>query len=203
MADEARVTWSLRYQNALLLMPLMIWATSASADSEFMKTGGRTVMPLGMFELCTKIPDECKQKTGSGLPTEFTDELWATANEINDSVNAIPSATDMAMWGEEEVWSYPDTNPGWKADTEDYVLEKRRRLMKAGLPPSNLLITVAKTPSGDGQALLTMRTTKGDFILDDREPRILPWRETDYRFLKRQSETTSGAWFTIEDDRGN
>lgn len=197
------VAWKSRNQSAILMMPLLIWATSAFADNEYMKTGGRTVMPRGMVELCMKIPNECKQKTESDSPIEFTDELWTIANEINDSVNAIPPATDKEMWGEEEVWSYPDMNPGERADAEDYVLEKRRRLMQAGLPAGGLLITVAKTPSGDGQALLTMRTTKGDFILDDREPRILPWEETGYRFLKRQSETASSVWFTIEDDREN
>lgn len=160
-------------------------------------------MPRGFMDLCSKIPDECSQKTESNSPIEFTNKIWATANDINDSVNAIEPATDMEMWGKEEVWSYPDTNPGGKADTEDYALEKRRRLMAAGFAAGSLLITIARTPSGDGQALLTMRTTKGDFVLDNREPHILLWKDTDYRFLSRQSATSSSVWFRIEDDREN
>jgi predicted transglutaminase-like cysteine proteinase len=41
----------------------------------------------------------------------------------------------------------------------------------------------------------------GDYILDNLEPRILVWTDTDYRYLKRQSETNSGQWVSIRDDR--
>ena len=49
--------------------------------------------------------------------------------------------------------------------------------------------------------MLTVRTDRGDFILDNLEPRILLWNQTDYTFLKRQSVRDSGAWVSIEDGR--
>ena len=45
--------------------------------------------------------------------------------------------------------------------------------------------------------VLTVRTDMGDFVLDNLEPRVLAWTETDYRFLKRQSEKHSGLWVSV------
>jgi predicted transglutaminase-like cysteine proteinase len=104
----------------------------------------------------------------------------------------------MQMWGKEEVWSYP----GRYGDCEDYALEKRRELMDVGVPAGDLLMTVVRQPNGDGHAVLTVHTSLGDFILDNLEPRILVWTDTDYRYLKRQSETDSGEWVAVRDDRG-
>jgi predicted transglutaminase-like cysteine proteinase len=106
----------------------------------------------------------------------------------------------MEMWGKEEVWSYPTSGFG---DCEDYVLEKRRRLMKAGMPAGDLLITVVRQPNGDGHAVLTVRTSLGEFILDNLEPKVLAWTDTEYTYLKRQSQTNSGVWVTINDGRAD
>ena len=57
--------------------------------------------------------------------------------------------------------------PNGAGDCEDYVLEKRRELMHKGLSASDLLITVVRKPDGEGHAMLTVRTDKGDFVLDN------------------------------------
>jgi predicted transglutaminase-like cysteine proteinase len=49
--------------------------------------------------------------------------------------------------------------------------------------------------------VLTVHTSLGDFILDNLEPRVLAWTDTSYQYLKRQSETDSGEWVSIRDDR--
>lgn len=175
------------------------WASDAEAGQAFMPTGGRTTQPIGHYEFCQREPDECRQKTAKSAPVELTRELWAAMIDINNSVNAaVAPLTDMEMWGKEEVWSYP-TSIG---DCEDYVLEKRRRLMTLGVPAGDLLITVARQPSGDGHAVLTVRSSRGDFILDNLDPRVLAWSETPYTYLKRQSERNSGVWVAIDDSRG-
>ncbi|MBN9249772.1 MAG: transglutaminase-like cysteine peptidase, partial [Mesorhizobium sp.] len=56
---------------------------------------------------------------------------------------------------------------------------------------------------GDGHAVLTAHTSMGDFILDNLEPRVLAWDETEYTYLKRQSDRNSGAWVTINDGRAD
>ncbi len=61
---------------------------------------------------------------------------------------------------------------------------------------SDLLITVVRKPDGEGHAVLTLRTDRGDFILDNLTDSVKPWDETPYRFLKRQASEHTGRWVT-------
>ena len=182
----------------LLACPLGAYAGAANASEAFMHTGGRTTQPVGHYEFCLHKPEECREVTPKQAPIQLTRKLWAAMVDVNNTVNTmVTPRTDMEIWGKDEVWSYPDR----VGDCEDYVLEKRRDLMKLGVPAGNVLITVVRQPNGDGHAVLTVRTSNGDYVLDNLEPRILDWADTDYTFLKRQSERNSGAWVAIDDDR--
>ena len=75
--------------------------------------------------------------------------------------------------------------------------------MALGLQPGDLLMTVVRQSNGDGHAVLTVRTSHGDFILDNLEPRVLAWTDTEYTYLKRQSERHSGVWMQINDGRAD
>ena len=171
---------------------------TAKRPKPFMHTSGRTTQPVGHYQLCLTEPKECRQATPKHAPIQLTRKLWAAMVDVNNAVNTmVAPETDMDIWGKEEVWSYPNR----VGDCEDYVLEKRRELMRRGVPVGNLLITVVRQPNGDGHAVLTVHTSNGDYILDNLEPRILTWADTEYTFLKRQSDRNSGAWVAIEDDR--
>jgi predicted transglutaminase-like cysteine proteinase len=186
------------YRTLLLAAAVTLAPGLASANS-FMPSGGRTTQPVGHYEFCQQLPIECRQMTPAGKPVELTRKLWAKIIDINNLVNTmVVPRTDREIWGVEERWSFPANGIG---DCEDYVLEKRRMLMAAGMPAGNLLITVVRQPNGDGHAVLTARTSLGDFVLDNLEPRVLAWEDTQYRFLKRQSDQNSGVWVSIEDDR--
>ncbi|MCC0043028.1 MAG: transglutaminase-like cysteine peptidase [Brucellaceae bacterium] len=178
---------------ALALVPQI------AAANSFMMSNGRTTQPVGHYELCQQMPTECRQVTQARKPVELTRKLWAKIVDVNNLVNTmVTPRTDQEIWGVEERWSYPTQGIG---DCEDYVLEKRRLLMKAGIPAGNLMITVVRQPNGDGHAVLTARTSLGDFVLDNLEPRVLAWTDTQYRYLKRQSDQNSGVWVSIEDAR--
>ncbi|RWM15424.1 MAG: transglutaminase [Mesorhizobium sp.] len=184
-----------------MAMQLTAWGTAYAAEPAFMHTGSRTTQPVGHYEFCQKSPQECNQRTPKQAPIELTRKLWAKIVSINNSVNSrIAPRTDMELWGKEEVWSYPNSGFG---DCEDYALEKRRALMSIGVPAGDLLMTVARQPNGDGHAVLTVRTSLGEFILDNLETRVLSWTATDYTYLKRQSSQNSGAWVTINDGRSD
>lgn len=173
---------------------------TALAVPSVMQTNGRTTQPVGHYELCKRLPDECSQKTDVRAPVELTRTLWQAMVDINNEVNtAVAPRTDMEMWGKEEVWSYPAS----AGDCEDYALEKRRKLMELGVPAGDLLLTVARQPNGEGHAVLTVRTSMGEYILDNLDPRIMAWDETVYTYLKRQSERNSGVWIGINDGRAN
>ena len=183
---------------SILALPLGTFAGTANATEAFMHTAGRTTQPVGHYEFCRRMPDECREATPKRAPIRLTRKLWAAMVDINNTVNTmVTPRTDQDIWGKAEVWSYPDR----VGDCEDYVLEKRRQLMRDGVPAGSVLITVVRQPNGDGHAVLTVRTSNGDYILDNLEPRILAWTDTEYTFLKRQSERNSGTWVAIDDGR--
>ena len=118
---------------------------------------------------------------------------------INKWVNeAIKPLTNLDHWGLIEVWSYPDDGYG---DCEDYVLLKRRMLIESGWPREALLVTVVRDSKGEGHAVLTVTTNKGDYILDNQNEDILLWSETGYRFVKRQSQSNPNVWVSLSDQR--
>jgi predicted transglutaminase-like cysteine proteinase len=163
-----------------------------------MKTGMATTQPVGHYDLCQNLPSECMQFAGSTRPLALTPKVWELLQEVNNSANVeIEPITDQDLWGVPELWSYPQN----RGDCEDYVLLKRRQLMAQGVSGHNLLITVVRQQNGDGHAVLTVRTDRGDFVLDNLEPKILLWTKTPYRFLKRQSVEAPGDWVSISDGR--
>lgn len=167
--------------------------------SPFMPINGQATQPIGHYDLCKRLPIECKEHTASTKPVHLTSALWKELIAVNDTVNTtIKPDTDMNIYGVEEYWNYPDSGRG---DCEDYVLLKRRDLMQKGWPAGSLLITVVRQTNGDGHAVLTVRTDRGDLILDNLEGRIKLWNETDYQFIKRQANLDSGLWVSIDDDR--
>lgn len=185
----------IRGLTAGLLAATGLGASGASAAAPaFMPAGGRTSQPVGHYEFCASNPAECRADAPVDGPVHLSRRMWSTIIAVNNRVNeAVTPRTDLEMWGQEELWSYP-SNQG---DCEDYVLEKQRELVAAGVPKGNLLITVVRQRNGDGHAVLTVRTDLGDYVLDNMEPRVLAWNETGYRFLKRQSEHNPALWVSI------
>ncbi len=74
-------------------------------------------------------------------------------------------------------------------------------LMQAGWPREALLITVVRDKKGEGHAVLTVKTDKGEYILDNQETEILPWAQTGYRFVKRQSQSDQNVWVSLGEPR--
>lgn len=182
-----------------LSMAFVAVSATAATAQPFMHVTGLTTQPVGHYDFCQRKPNECQPTADAAGPVELTQNLWAEIVNVNNMVNlAVQPRTDMEMWGVEEYWSYPVNGYG---DCEDYALEKRKRLMELGVPASNLLMTVVRQPNGDGHAVLVVNTTMGDFVLDNLEMRVLRWNETEYTYLKRQSQRHAGMWVTITDDR--
>jgi predicted transglutaminase-like cysteine proteinase len=72
-----------------------------------------------------------------------------------------------------------------------------KRLVESRWPASALLITVVKDEFGEGHAVLTVRTDRGDLILDNKRSEIMPWHETGYFFIKRQSARDPLQWVSL------
>jgi len=171
---------------------------SQASASQPMLTGGLTSQPIGHYEFCQANPVECNIRMRDPGPEHMSGALWKQIVAVNVGVNAaIKPMNDIDIYGKDEVWAYPVGT----GDCEDYVLEKRRDLMRQGLSLSNLLITVVRKPDGEGHAVLTVRTDKGDFVLDNLTNSVRQWDQTGYRFLKRQATNHTGRWVTIRDSQ--
>ena len=180
----------------VLASGILITATAAHAASS-MSVTTETTQPIGHYELCQRLPSECRVLRANVGALKLTQAFWSRMIDVNAAINSmIKPVTDQEMWGKEEVWSYPSN----KGDCEDFVLLKRKLLMKAGVPENNLLVTVVRQSDGSGHAVLTVVTDRGDFVLDNLRSDVRIWNETGYAFLKRQSSSNSGKWVGIDDN---
>ena len=79
---------------------------------------------------------------------------------VNRYVNRlIAPRRDIDHSGRIDHWDFPADGEG---DCEDYQLLKRRMLVEAGLPRRAMRMTVVIDETGEGHAVLTIRTAKGD-----------------------------------------
>jgi predicted transglutaminase-like cysteine proteinase len=181
---------------ALLMGPA---ANAAGPRPLFVSIGQSSRAPIGWVEFCTDNKKECDVRAMEARDVVLTTDAWRDLVRINKWVNGkIKPLTDQEHWGVVERWSYPDDGYG---DCEDYVLLKRKMLIQAGWPRQALLITVVRDERGDGHAVLTVKTDKGEFILDNQNEEILLWSDTRYRFVKRQSQSNPNVWVSLGDTR--
>ena len=175
-------------------------ANLASAFAPRHLADGRvTSAPTGYVRFCAEHGADCGPMGPAVSVIRMDAPHTAELERINRTVNdTVQPETDLDHYGETERWAYPDDGRG---DCEDYVLEKRRRLINLGWPASVLLITVVRDREGDGHAVLTVVTDKGDLILDNQEADIRPWKDTGYRFVKRQSQADPSTWVSLGETR--
>lgn len=130
--------------------------------------------PLGYQLMCLKTPAECQ---GGGSSTvEATAEVMATLKRVNTRVNNAITPTNDSNG---DVWTVNATT----GDCEDYVLAKRRALIQSGLPASALRIAYVKTRTGIGHAILVVKTTRGDYVLDNLNRSVRPLSQAGYRIV--------------------
>lgn len=181
-----------------VLSATALWSPKADAveaPKGAMVVGSITSQPIGHYDFCKRNFDECDRRVTPALAPKVTDHGWDVVRQVNLAVNhAIVPMTDDEMHGVEERWSYPQT----VGDCEDYVLLKQLMLIERGFSANDLLITVVRKRDGEGHAVLTLRTSEGDFVLDNLDDRVRLWTDTPYIYLKRQATFHSGRWVSID-----
>ncbi|SCM75523.1 putative periplasmic protein [uncultured Pleomorphomonas sp.] len=182
----------------VLCFSAMLAAQTGWAAEKLMSIHGVAAPPVGYVQFCATYPADCRPQKDIDQVVTLTQAVWSQLNQVNTAVNtAVLPATDMEIYGVLERWDYPKL----AGDCEDYVLEKRRDLIQSGWPQSALLITVVRDETGSGHAVLTVRTNRGDVVLDNKTDKILVWADTPYTYLKRQSTRDPNSWDLIEDAR--
>lgn len=189
------LSWGISSLAGLLFIASVPHAFAAPTKSTYATLGTATSAPAGYEQFCRDTPSDCSYEAAEPKDVVLSKTTWRDLQAVNDRINrAVEPVTDQENYGKTEVWSYPRDKKG---DCEDYVLLKRKLLIASGWPSSALLITVVRDKKGDGHAVLTVKTDRGEFILDNQESRVLPWQETGYRFVKRQSQTNPNVWVSL------
>lgn len=175
-----------------------IWGPCLGVAGELHATiGDVTRPPIGWVDFCIEQPLECKVVRTQPRDVVMTAKTWKELVFINTWVNqTIKPMTDLDHYGVVEKWTYPVDGYG---DCEDYVLLKRRMLIEVGWPREALLITVVSDHNGNGHAVLTVKSDRGEFILDNQANDIVLWSQTGYRFVKRQSQADPNVWISLGD----
>jgi len=199
-----RATAILRVSAATCLVAFAVLAAPTGSNAEerplFVSLGEPTRAPIGWIEFCEENPRDCASKPTTPRDAVLSAQAWKDLVRVNLWTNThVRPMTDLEHYGVAEKWAYPDDGYG---DCEDYVLLKRRMLMQSGWPREALLITVVRDKNGDGHAVLTVKTDKGEFILDNQNDEILLWADTGYRFVKRQSQSDPNVWVALGEPRG-
>lgn len=169
---------------------------AVAVSSEVWQTEtGLTSHPIGWEGFCQKYPLSCQKRENHAGIIKLNAAVWDLILKTNLDVNAaVTPLSDQEHWGVSESWDYPDDGYG---DCEDYALQKRHLLHEAGMPLTALMITVVRDLNNEGHAVLTVRTDRGDFILDNKRKRVLLWNETGYSYIKRQANQNPNRWVSL------
>jgi predicted transglutaminase-like cysteine proteinase len=167
----------------------------ATRAPEFMRVYGSSQPPYGFVAFCERMPQECIVTSSDDSRYRATPQSLSELDEVNRAVNhEIEPATDMEVYGVAEYWTLPTT----RGDCEDYQLLKRHRLITRGWPSSALLMTVVRDEKNEGHAVLTARTTQGDYILDNKVDVVRLWNQTPYHYVMRQSYMDPKVWVSLD-----
>ena len=199
--------WAANSAMALSLMaspPVLLSSTFAAAAEDvgvmtasYAPIGGPTSVPYGWADFCRRYASECDSGPLPPLDVNLTTKTMKEIGRVGRWVNShVKPVSDMEHWGVIDRWDYPSDGKG---DCEDFALFKRKILIDEGFPRQALLMTVVKDEHNEGHAVLTVKTSAGEFVLDNMTDDVKPWNQTGYRFVKRQSQSDQNAWVQIGD----
>ncbi|MBZ9662108.1 transglutaminase-like cysteine peptidase [Mesorhizobium sp. ESP-6-4] len=163
--------------------------------------GGSTSVPYGWLDFCHRRPKECKVPALPATSVRLTAQNMGILKRVNQKANrSIKPVSNYDHWGTMmDHWDYPTDGKG---DCKIYALYKRKLLLEAGFPRQALLMTVVRDLHNEGHTILTVKTDKGDLVLDNLVDEIRPWNATGYYFLKRQSQQNPNTWVSINQRGG-
>ncbi|WP_336488880.1 transglutaminase-like cysteine peptidase [Methylobacterium nigriterrae] len=194
----------MRYRNTLALAALVLAALAGAARAQTQAAlpaptagapaTGEARPILAWVAFCQAYASECALDRNEPARITLTPALWSTIVTVNRQVNrAVRAMTDLEHWGTADRWDLAEDGIG---DCEDFQLLKRHRLAAAGLPRRAMRMTVVIDEKGEGHAVLSVLTDRGDFVLDNKTSAVLPWHQTGYTFIKRESGEAL-AWVSL------
>lgn len=141
------------------------------------------ITPLSMQFFCAKNRSECRG--GGSAQVTMTPNLMAVLKQVNVQVNrSIRPKVDTA-----DVWNLNPT----EGDCEDYVLTKRSMLIRNGVSAGSLRIAYTHTRQGEPHAVLVVRTSEGDYVLDNLNNSVKTLRASGYN-IRSMSNSNPTSW---------
>jgi predicted transglutaminase-like cysteine proteinase len=171
-------------------------AQPGALQASYAAVGPQTSVPYGWVDFCSRRSEECNVQRLAAIDLRLTAKIWRVLDRINRQVNDfIEPVSNLDHWGTIlDHWDYPVDGMG---DCKIYALYKRKLLLDEGFPRQALLMTIVRNLDGEGHAILTVKTDRGEFVLDNLSDEIRPWNATGYRFVKRQSQEDPNLWVSI------
>lgn len=142
-----------------------------------------TTLPPGYNDGVCNTSHLCQRVEIAIIPmaAAVDDMLRQVNSDENRSVVAAPDI------GNPIYWRIADSG-----DCKTYAVAKLRDLVDHGLPRGALHLAILRTETGDGHAVLTVDTSRGTYVLDNRYPEPAPWATLPYSLWTR--EGTPGTW---------
>lgn len=149
--------------------------------------------PSQYVRFCESNPEECALFGDNVLHSDPS--LHRLLNRVNEAVNTeIELVSDPDRLGVEEDWNFPQNCQG---DCEDFALEKRHRLVEAGLSSAALTIAIVHHElQFFPHAVLLVETDTGTWVLDNLYDEIICWDVVPYRYERR--ELPDGQWVRFQ-----
>lgn len=165
----------------------------SSPAIQYVVARGPTLAPFAHVMFCVRQPGECQESDGAAV-AEVDAKNMAVLSSVNRAVNrAIRPKNDVARDGSGDDWELSPAS----GDCEDYAITKRHQLIAQGWPARSLRLAVVKTSWGEGHAVLVVKTSEGDLVLDNLTGAIKPFQKTGLRFLKIQSDENPRMWLEL------
>jgi predicted transglutaminase-like cysteine proteinase len=160
------------------LVAALVAASLFNASGALANTRGGTVAtPFAMKFFCRQNPDECVGG-GSGK-VALSDDLLVLLKTVNQRVNGSIRYTTERV----DKWSL---NPA-RGDCEDFALSKRSALIRQGVPAGALRIAFTYTRRGVPHAVLIVRTSQGDLVLDNISKKVMTLAASGYNITRMSS----------------
>jgi predicted transglutaminase-like cysteine proteinase len=177
---------------ATSILPFVPDDALAHSRGNAVLTGDAVTPPSGFIIFCARHMQECLISSANPSLVAFTRNRRAELEQVQVAVNkTITPRANPA-----QTWDYARDGAG---DCNTYALTKRQALIARGWPEDSLLLAAAYDELDEGHLVLIVRTSVGDFALDNRVNRIVEWSALPYRWISMQSQYSPARWVKIVD----
>ncbi|MET0238465.1 MAG: transglutaminase-like cysteine peptidase [Sphingobium sp.] len=125
-------------------------------------------------------------------------DMLKLLDQTNKRVNRqIMQISDYDIYGQGERWARPVGRGKAQGDCEDIAIEKRIRLLEAGVDPRDMSLAVVYSTQWGLHTVLVVSLSKGDYVLDNLNSYVRRWDKTSYVWLRVQSKENADEWLSV------